>query len=285
MSSMNWPAKTLGGKQLWTDHLWRCGWRIQQHALSLHWRLLDPGNNRLAWGTYQQCLEILDSQEGLTIDHQTPIVILLHGLMRSAASMQSLATAIERELNFRPLPFEYASTRAPVAAHAAALADLVSGLPSTNPIHFVGHSLGNIVVRYYWGDLERNHRHDQLRRIKSVVMLGPPNQGAALARQLDRLGLLKWIAGEAGVELGTSWKELQGYLATPSCPFAIISGILPSSEIINPLTNGPGDLVVSAKETYLEGASQYLEVPRSHTFLMDSSQVQNATIEFLRNHS
>lgn len=285
MNSVGLPAKTLGGKQFWTDHLWRAGWRIQQHAISQHWRLLDPNNHRWAWGTYQECLQRFNDQVSTNQDVRTPIVILLHGLIRTAASMNSLAAAIERELGFQPILFEYASTRAAVADHATALADVVNGLSPENQIHFVGHSLGNIVVRYYWGLLERGNQTDVLRRIRSVVMLGPPNQGAALARQLDRLGLLQWITGQSGMELGPSWEELQKKLAIPSCPFAVIAGVVRSSQLINPLTDGPGDLVVSAKETFLEGASLRLEVQGLHSFLMNCTEVQAATIEFLKSHA
>ncbi len=37
-------SKTAGGTQLWTDHLYRGEFRIQQNVLTGHWRLLDAND-------------------------------------------------------------------------------------------------------------------------------------------------------------------------------------------------------------------------------------------------
>jgi hypothetical protein len=280
----NAKTRTLGGKQFWTDHLWRDGWRVQQHAISGHWRLLDAKDRRWVWGTRQECIECLDAQLGHSSEPERSMVILLHGLVRSAASMKPLGEAIQRELGLQPVYFGYASTRASIAQHAQALADVIEGLPKSASLSFVGHSLGNIVSRYYFGMLIRDRRDDQLSRIRSMVMLGPPNQGASFARQLDRVGMLSWITGKSGVELGPGWQELKKDLAIPPCPFGIIAGSLPHSTFFNPLIEGPGDLVVTAEETFLEGAADRLELPRLHTFLMSCPEVQAATVQFLRTH-
>ena len=53
----NWNllARTLGGKQFWTDELVHGSWRIQRNVLSDHYRLLDPNNTRRAWGSWEHC--------------------------------------------------------------------------------------------------------------------------------------------------------------------------------------------------------------------------------------
>ena len=59
---VNLAFKTTGGTQLWTDHLYRKGYRIQQNALTGHWRLLDPNNVRRGWGTEKHCETLLDKR-------------------------------------------------------------------------------------------------------------------------------------------------------------------------------------------------------------------------------
>ncbi len=278
----NLKTPTMGGKQFWTDHVWRRGWRIQHNAITGHWRLLDDQNVRYAWGTRQQCQTMLDQQVPVSEIPATEVVLLLHGLGRSASSMRSLGDALHSELEVPAIYFEYASTRSSISDHAAALGEFIDSLPAGLQLNLVGHSMGNIVVRHYIGDLQRAGQMDKVARIRSVVMLGPPNQGAAIARQLAKTGVFGWIAGQGGLELGPGWQEFQSHLATPTCPFGIVSGKLPESIPVNPLVGVESDFVVSLEETKLPGAIDTLEVPRLHSFLMDAPEVQTATANFIR---
>lgn len=281
LSLFNLKTPTLGGKQVWTDHAWRRDWRLQQNSLTGHWRLIDPQNVRHAWGSRAACQQELERQvPDATLDTKR-VVILLHGLGRSASSMDSLGTEIQRANAIQAVALEYASSRASITDHAMALREVVEGLPKDVDISFVGHSMGNIVVRHAIGDWLRFEDEVTLSRVKHVVMLGPPNQGASIARQLAKVGLFEWITGPGGMELGKGWEDLESQLATPHCPFGIVAGNLPPSLLTNPLVDGQGDFVVSVEETRLQGAADFLEVPRLHSFLMDDPVVQQAVIHFL----
>ncbi len=277
----NLKIPTLGGKQVWTDYRWRQGWRVQKNALTGHWRLLDARNVRHAWGSRDACNLMLDQQQ---IDRAIPgdrLVILLHGLMRSSTSMSGLGDFLKREHNKPVAYFEYASTRAGIGEHAAALRELIADLPASVRLSFIGHSMGNIVVRHALGDWTRAGEQETLSRIDSVIMLGPPNQGASIARQLSKTGLFGWVTGQGGMELGPMWTEFEEHLSIPTCPFGIVAGRLPDSNFKNPLVDGVGDFVVGLEETKLPGATDFLEVPRLHSFLMDDPRVQQAVAEFL----
>lgn len=281
----NLKMTTWGGKQLWTDHCWRQGWRVQQNVISGHWRVLDSENVRHAWGSREACEQILQAQE---LSHEIPgkqVIILMHGLMRSAASMSSLQTFLSNTLEVPVYSFEYASTRDAIGAHAAALREVIAGLPDDVRLRFVGHSMGNIIVRHAIGDWQRDADHQTLARIDSVVMLGPPNRGASLARQLSRTKIFGWVTGQGGLELGPQWQTFEERLAIPPCPFGIVAGRLPESTFQNPLVEGASDFVVCVEETRLDGAADFLEVPCLHSFLMDEPQVQQAVANFLRHHT
>lgn len=278
----NLRTPTLGGKQFWTDHLWRQGWRVQQNAFTGSWRLLDPRNVRHAWGSRAACMEALKQlvpENTLPTQHA---VILLHGLMRSASSMNALSESLAKEPEFSVVAFEYASTRSSIGEHAQALRNVLDGLPPQVQLSFVGHSMGNIVVRHLIGDLIRANDTAMLNRIRHVVMLGPPNQGASIAKQLSKTGVFGWVTGQGGMELGPGWESFEARLATPHCPFGIVAGRLPDMGLVNPLVEGEGDFVVSVEETKLAGAADFLEVPRLHSFLMDDPAVQAAVVQFLK---
>lgn len=76
---------------------------------------------------------------------ETPRVLLIHGLHTSPAVMKRLGARLAAH-GFAPHYFGYASTRAPLAEHAAALADFLRR-EQLAPCHFVAHSLGGLLLR------------------------------------------------------------------------------------------------------------------------------------------
>ncbi len=282
-SHLNWTLPTLGGKQLWTDFAWRNGWRVQQNALTKHWRLLDEHNYRHAWGSRDACETVLRTNQPEQSFPSGRATVLLHGLGRASGSMKGLANYLSAQGLGPTISLDYASSRDSISQHAVALRDVVAGLPTDLRLDFVGHSMGNIVLRHAISDWQQAGATQILDRIEHVVMLGPPNQGASIARQLSKTGVFGWVAGEGALELGSNWSKLESHLATPHCPFGIIAGRLSKTAFSNPLVEGEGDFVVSVEETKLAGAVDFLEVPIMHTFMMDDPTVQQAVANFLTN--
>lgn len=277
----NIPMRTLGGKQFWTDRIWRNGWKIQQNAITGHFRLIDPKRVRRAWGSRQACEKKLGENEQEQIASKK-VYILVHGLMRSSESMAPLKKRLSNEHpQSLVVSFEYASTRKDVASHAAALMEVVDCFPADTELYFVGHSLGNIVVRYALAEWQRQKSAETLKQVKRVVMLGPPNQGSSIAKKLSEIGLFATVTGRSGLELGPEWDHFEARLTTPPCPFGIVAGRLENKLAQNPLVDGVGDFVVSVDETKLDGCSDFLEVPQIHSFLMNDKQVQQAVLQFL----
>lgn len=292
-SRLNIPLPTLGGQQFWTDHRWSNGIRLQFNSTVNHWRILNRNDVRLAWGTREAM--ILQYRELTQAIPPTPsaqhYVILLHGLMRSSDSMASMEAAItklnateqiETPPKIVPIAVRYASSRDSIAKHSAALCELIENLPQDSRLSFVGHSLGNIVLRHSIGRWqEQGDPQKILPRFNRVVMLGPPNQGSILAEKLSRLKLFEIVTGSSGIHLGKAWDDLQSQLATPACPFLIVTGDLSESPIGNPLLNGPSDGVVTRDEAMLEGATAIRTFPQAHTWLMDDPKIIETTLEFL----
>lgn len=277
---------TLGGTQLWTDCFIHGQWRIQQHALNGSFRLLDDRNFRRASGTFQHCrdrFQVFKTDLDLPPLKKTA-VITLHGLGRTRNSMRGLADHIVADGEWSSINVSYASTRNSVSQHAQALKQIIDGLEGVETIHLVAHSLGNIVIRHYLADRrweEQTGTSKPLPAVGRVVMLAPPNNGSAVARILKDLKLFQWILGTTGQELGAAWDQLQPQLATPE-DFGIIAGSLRDGEGANPLIPGNDDLVVAVEETKLPGARDFLELPASHTFIMNNEATRQAVVTFLR---
>ena len=183
----NWKLATLGGTQYWTDVRIEGGWHVQRNSYFGHFRLVDDSNVRQAWGDKEACNAELEKQilAGAVKPTTGKVVILLHGLLRTWKSMQPLADHL-KSCGYQPIFFRYASSREQVGEHAKHLRSVIDQLPATvTEINFVGHSLGNIVVRHYLSDCNQSDDFERDPRIKRMVMLGPPNQGSRMARLLS----------------------------------------------------------------------------------------------------
>ncbi|NND97004.1 MAG: lipase [Pirellulaceae bacterium] len=286
-SRFNIPIKTTGGTQVWTDHAYRDGYRVQEHALTGHCRLLDGGNVRRAWGTKEQCLAALENYKPKPADPAKPqqVAVLLHGLMRTSHSMKPLEVSLKEEGFDDIIRFSYASSRRSIGDHAAALRVILEDQPTNTQFTFAGHSMGNIVVRHLVGDLQRDgDPAGILPRCRCMVMLGPPNQGASISRRLAPTGLYGLLTGKGGMELGPEWAEFVKRLATPPFPFAIVAGDVSDNTIQNPLVDGDGDFVVGLDEAKLDGCAEFHTVPVLHSFLMNDPKAIELSVEFIRKH-
>ena len=294
----NLPTQTVGGTQLWTDFRECWGHRIQQNALTGHYRLLDPDNVRLAWGTKDSCVSELNRLAPRAPDGASKqprhCVVMLHGLMRTRHCMKSLEQEFQKRDERRrseektPPPtlhtirYSYSSTRRSIGENAASLRELLEAQPPHERFSFVGHSMGNIVVRHLIGDLEADGDPEKLLpRMDAMVMLGPPNQGAAIARRMAPTKLYGWITGTGGLELGPEWEAFSKRLSTPKCPFLIIAGDVSDRTIQNPFVDGASDFVVSLEEAKLEGAEAIETVPLLHSFLMDDAGVTTRVVDYI----
>lgn len=187
------------------------------------------------------------------------LVVLVHGMGRSPVSMWLLAQRLERD-GYRVERFGYRSTRGTVAGHGAALGRRVALRAGSAPrVHFVGHSLGTVVIRA----MLVNARPQRLGR---VVMLAPPNQGSAAA---DRWA--PWVAWAMPHirELRTSPRSAARTLALPR---GVEVGIIA----------GARDRKVRVGETYLEGAADHAVVDGFHSWLMNRGDVHRLIVQFLR---
>ena len=277
-------SSTRGGTQFWADELFLRDWHIQRNALTGHCRLLDGQNKRHAWGTFAHCrtkLEEIKKEQKLK-PYTGKAVICLHGLGRGPAAMKKMKTFLEQDGKYVVYNVAYPTTQAGVGQHAKNLDAIIRNLEGVEEINFVAHSLGNLVIRHYLADqTDEEHGLKPDKRIKRIVMLGPPNQGTELATKYGKNWAWKALAGAAGQQLGRDWDKLEKKLATPHCQFGIIAGGK-GKDGFNPLLTGDDDGVVRVEETKLAGARDFAVAPVVHMFLKDDATVQEYTLRFLQ---
>lgn len=199
------------------------------------------------------------ADETAELTGRNEVVVVLHGLGRTSLSMTALVWALENE-GYQVLNWGYSSTCCTIEQLGSELADDVQNIEATQPdrIHFVGHSLGNIIVRWM---LE----HSPPEQPGHVVMLAPPNQGSETAdRYAPWFGWLLEPLDELVTEEDSTARSIS---QLGDRPVGIIAG--------------EHDGKVDVDETRLDAETDHETVPSAHTFIMNRPDVHDLVASFL----
>ncbi len=209
---------------------------------------------------------------GKTAEH----VLLLHGLNRTGRSMKRTAQVLAGE-GFTPVIVDYPSRKHTIEQLADdVLHKALGSIPrqTTARVHFVTHSLGGIIVRYY---LKSHEVHD----LGRVVMLSPPNQGSEIVDVLKDSPLFKFTHGPAGLQLGTADRFLRD-LGPVGFELGVIAGERSVDPVSTSIIAAPNDGKVAVERTKVPGMKDFLVVPYIHTFIMRRKAVIDQVVHFLR---
>jgi pimeloyl-ACP methyl ester carboxylesterase len=171
-------------------------------------------------------------------------VLLVHGHGAPALLLEPLRRGLERQ-GFRALNWRYASVRGSIETHAARLAAAAKVLDedaAVERLHFVGHSMGAIVVR-------RALTMSRPQKLGRVVLLAPPNRGARLADVALRLFGRRLIA------------------ATELCshPDSYVNRLAPAADLDCGIIAASWDHAVALGSTHLPGQRDHLVLRSLHT--------------------
>jgi pimeloyl-ACP methyl ester carboxylesterase len=194
-------------------------------------------------------------------------VILAHGLWVPGVVMHPLASRLERA-GFRCHTFAYPGRARPLEAHAERLARFARQI---GPAHFLGHSLGGLIV------LEAL-QIDVSIAVGRVILLATPATGCLSGRRLARHKAGRWLLGESE----KLWREGRAARWTRPEQLGVIAGTLPFGlgRMIGRLP-GPNDGVVCVEETAVEGMRERVVLPVSHSAMLVSSRVADKVAAFL----
>jgi len=171
-------------------------------------------------------------------------VLLVHGHGAPAVLLEPLRRALERQ-GFRAVNWRYDSLRGSIEIHAARLAAAARKYDQDAAVarlHFVGHSMGAIVVR-------RALAIDQPRKLGRVVLLAPPNRGARLA----------------DIALRLFGRRLTAATELCSHPASYVNRLTPAAHLDCGVIAASWDHAVSLASTHLPGERDHLVLRSLHT--------------------
>jgi len=196
-------------------------------------------------------------------------VVLVHGLWMTGIDMFLLRRRLRR-CGFDVVQFSYPTLRSDIATNAARLHEFSRALQ--NPvIHFIGHSLGGLVILRLFQDFPGQ-------RPGRVVLLGTPCAGSYVAYRLSQC-VGRWLFGQS-LEQGLL---NDAHRWSGGRELGVIAGSLSfgGGMIVRGLPR-PNDGTVAVRETYLSGMTEHITLPASHTGLVFSANVARQVCVFLQ---
>lgn len=222
--------------------------------------------------------------------HNNDCVIVLHGMGRTAYSMNKVAEHLQG-LGFAVWNESYSSLSATIEDLSQQA--IIPGVEfcrqqSASDIHFVTHSLGGILLRQYLQPIENEQKplanfhtnKNELPELGSIVMLSPPNHGSEVVDEYQDWWLFRTVMGPAFLQLST-----EGFVRTLK-PIPGVIGIITGNESSDPWFSGdipgPDDGKVSVDSAKLDEMSDFLVMPVGHTFIMSDEAVLEQIAYFLK---
>ncbi|MGQ3892325.1 esterase/lipase family protein [Legionella sp. CNM-4043-24] len=197
---------------------------------------------------------------------QRELIVLIHGLVRSSASMRPLQRWLEKQ-GYTVFLYSYPSTRYTIQEHGARLNQYIQETLAKNPgikIHFITHSLGGIIAREALFSLSDR----QLKHIGSLIMLSPPNRGSFLAKLTVTLFPMIRPIIKPLAELSDAPSSYVHQVPVPRVNIGIIAGRY--------------DAKVPPASAQLTGQNSPVIINTNHTFIMNNSQTRQLIIHFLQ---
>ena len=205
------------------------------------------------------------------------LVVLAHGLGRSDWAMWRFAQRL-KDAGYKVCSLDYQSIGVSVAEVLTETSTQIDASILNAPkVHFVGHSLGGLVIRAY---LQNKTHKLQKAKIGEVVLIGTPNRGSELAGHLSDSWLMD-IGGGISRALVTGTRSLGNNLNALDVNIGVIAGTK-SFGLTNANFTGPNDGLVSVESTKLDTMSDFITIEVSHSMMRYNLEVAQQTIHFLQ---
>ena len=225
------------------------------------WAVLSTDNLRAAWAG-----ETLQGKD---------IAVVVHGLGRSKFAMWRLAGRLEdsgfevHRVGYKSLqdtPDEIMADISRQIAHCC--------LGRSSRVHFVGHSLGGLLIRAYLTD----NKPDNLGR---VVLIGTPSHGTEIVDNLRH----KWwfqVLGPMAASLGTGPDSFPNSIGRPDYPLGVIAGRKTNGVPNEHMLPGEDDGLVSIESTKVDGMADFIVLDVGHSAMRWDADVAKLTAAFLK---
>ena len=196
-------------------------------------------------------------------------VVLVHGLFVRALVMARLAKRL-RAAGFQTHLFNYKTRSQAMPVLARRLYEFIQSR-RLESVNILAHSMGGLVT------LEMLAQHSSLPPGR-IVLIGSPVNGNKLAQRMAPGRAGRVFFGKSGPALAGGAKQ-----AVRGHEIGVIAGSRPYGlgRLVS-IFDEPNDGTVAVAETLLEGSSDFIELPVTHTGMLFSTAVAEQSICFFK---
>lgn len=214
-----------------------------------------------------------------SVDGVRRLVVLRHGLWRSAGSLWKMERALH-DHGYETINLSYRSTKGYIEDHAKALRveiEEVLRAPDDRKLelYFVGHSMGGLQIRYYLSQ-------PGARRADACVFLGTPHRGAILTDKRKDRWLFKTFLGTEGAVQLSPGDPIYAKLRRLDCDCGVVFGGLGDGVGWNDDIPGDDDGTVGIDEAQLPEAKDRIHLVLGHTSLSYADATIRQVLHFLK---
>jgi len=199
-------------------------------------------------------------------------IVILHGLYMHGLVMQPLSHKL-RKFGFDTQVITYNTV---AIEQEKVFARIDNALSDSQTNILVGHSLGGLIIKKYLAS-----RSPSLQQISHVVTIGSPIKGASIVNRIRDLGMDAILGNspEHGLNMHDDVWEFEQKLGS-------IAGTLPlGARALLMMDNSiMSDGTVTVEETKIEGMTDHIQIPSTHTSMIYSSYVPKQ-IKYFSEHN
>jgi pimeloyl-ACP methyl ester carboxylesterase len=199
------------------------------------------------------------------------VVVFVHGLWMTGMELFWLRRLV-RERGYAVEQFSYRTIGGRLDDNAAFLRDFLYSIDA-GAVHLVGHSLGGLLIL-------RMFEQHEYRRPGRVVFMGSPVQGSQTAKAVAATRFGSVVLGRSG-EQGLTESARHEWTFENELGVIAGTGGVGIGRALSELPE-PNDGTVAVEETRIEGATDGIELPVTHSGMAVSRQVADQIVHFLR---
>ncbi|MDR2869698.1 MAG: hypothetical protein LBV04_04535 [Deferribacteraceae bacterium] len=211
--------------------------------------------------------EVTELSQDATQDY----VVLIHGIYASSAMLEPIADALVADYNV--INIQYPSADDSIEQITEQYIKPVIASLDGKKIHFVAHSMGTIVLRYYL-------KNNSIQQLGKVIFISPPSHGSNLS-DFWLARLMKNTFGEAVAQLSPKEDSFVNALGEPDYPCQVLMGNRSRNPMFSAIIDGKDDGMVPVESARLATCGWELIDKASHKSILKDERTIEAVIGFI----